>query len=130
VNNKNIAFSPQETRRGLTLLHTLTKQLANDLYYASDPATRRYWSGYQQACSARSIKRKKAESLELIAALPAGFDKQLLKATLDIWRAFWTFEPDDPGKIPSWGLVRRQAKLIAEIRSALAPPKSRRRVAA
>jgi hypothetical protein len=118
--NARLARERARTRSTLTRIATLTKQLAGDLNYASDPATQRYWNESQQRRSAWSIKRKKAESLQQIASLPSPYKEELLDLTKAIWRAAVTETPLDWG-LPHTPLHRRQAELLAEARAELAP---------
>jgi hypothetical protein len=130
VNKKNIKGACREKARlrsALTRIATLTRELSNDLNYASDPATQRYWNESQKRRSQWSIKRKQTESLELIASLPPPYDEQLLNVTKAIWRAAVIDDPLDLGN-PAAPLIKRQAELIAQARGG--PTSTPRRIAA
>jgi hypothetical protein len=109
-----LARERARTRSTLTRIATLTKQLAGDLNYASDPATQRCWNESQRGRSNWSIKRKKAESLQQIASLPSPYKEELLNLTKAIWRAAITETPLDWGfpHTPYFGAKRNCSRKL------------------
>jgi hypothetical protein len=129
MNKKNTTFvyrgkarearERRRTRSTLTLIATLSRELAIDLYYASDPATQRCWDESQRRRSDWSIARKQRECLIEIRSLPSPYAEQLLAITKAIWRAANTPIGDEGN--PATPLLHRQAELLAEARAELAP---------
>jgi hypothetical protein len=109
----------RRTRSALTRSATLTRQLSEDLYYASAPSTQRAWDASQCRRSDWSILKKKRETLQLIRSLPEPYDEELLDLTKAIWRAAYVPEPGRGN--PATPLIRQQAQLLAEARAELAP---------
>jgi hypothetical protein len=100
-------------RRRLTQLKALSKQICEDVGYATHISTQRYWSNCQKQRSAASIKRKKAEARALLIGIDS---PELSEVTERLWAAsIWTsanWGRADPA-IP---VREEQQRLIEELR--------------
>jgi hypothetical protein len=108
-------------RSTLTRIAALTRRLSGDIYYASDPATQRYWNDYHKRQSRLSIARLQAETLSLLATVPEPYAEQLVEVTKAVWRAAYVVEDFYDRGNPAAPLLKRQAELIAQARAALLP---------
>jgi hypothetical protein len=114
-------------RRRLTRLKALSKQICEDVGYATHISTQRYWANCQKRRSAASIKHKKAEARALLVGIDS---PELSVVTERLWAAsVWTSA--------NWGRAdpaipfrEEQQRLIDELRLELRKRRTTKRTAA